>query len=122
MISDREAKLIRELVETCHLGSAERAELPGGRVRWTVLVRAVGKCLAETGWFPRGWRPDQTFDGVIIEARDDDYVLHEQKEIGVARYSDVQSARTTSLEHAARTAIAANFGDDIDGVQIDWHA
>ncbi len=122
MTSDREAELTRKLVDTFHLSVPERADLPGGRVRWSVLVCAVGESLAEFGWFPNDWRPDQAYDGVIIEARSDGFMLHERSEIGMAKFSEVQSAPAISLDDAVRTLVATMFGDDIDGVRIDWTA
>lgn len=121
-MSDREAELTRKLVDTFHLNEHERADLPGGRVRWSVLVRAVGESLAESGWFPNDWRPDQSYDGVIIEARADGYMLHKRTEIGVARFSEVQTLPTISLDNAVRTLVETMFGDDIDGVGLDWTA
>ena len=122
VMSDREAELARKLADTFHLSVSERANLPGGRVRWSVLVSAVGESLAESGWFPKDWRPNQPYNGVIIEARADGFVLHERREIGMARFSEVRSVPASSLDDAVRTLVAAMFGDDIDGVRIDWTA
>ncbi len=122
MMSDREAELTRKLVDTFHLSVPERADLPGGRVRWSVFVSAVSERLAESGWFPKDWRPDQPYNGVVIEARADGFMLHERTEIGMARFSEVQSVPAISLDDAVRTVVATMFGDDIDGVRIDWTA
>ncbi len=122
VMSDREAELTRKLADTFHLSVPERADLPGGRVRWSVLVSAVGESLAESGWFPKDWRPDQPYDGVIIEARADGFMLHERREIGMARFSEVRSVPANSLDDAVRTLVATMFGDDIDGARIDWTA
>ena len=122
MMSDREAELTRKLVDTFHLSVPERADLPGGRVRWSVFVCAVNESLAESGWFPKEWRPDQPYDGVIIEARVDGLILHERREIGMARFSEVRSEPANTLDDAVRALVATMFGDDIDGVRIDWTA
>ena len=119
---DREAELTRKLADTFHLSVPERADLPDGRVRWSVLVSAVSESLAEFGWFPKDWRPDQPHNGVIIEARADGFMLHERKEIGMASYSDVRSGPANSFDDAVRTLVVTMFGDDIDGVRIDWTA
>ncbi len=122
MIPNREAELTRKLAETFHLSVPERASLPGGQVRWSVLVRAVGEILAESGWFPEGWRPDQLYDGIIIEAQANGLTLHEKDEIGVSRFSEVRTVRAASLDDAVRTLVQRMFGRDIDGIQIDWTA
>jgi hypothetical protein len=92
-MSGREAELARKLADTFHLSVPERAEFPGGRVRWSVLVSTVGESLAESKWFPKDWRSDQLYDGVIIEGRADRFMLHERREIGMTRFSDVGSVR-----------------------------
>ncbi len=86
------------------------------------MVRAVGDTLAESGWFPKDWRPDQPYNGVVIEARADGFMLHERKEIGMASYSDVRSGAANSLDDAVRSLVATMSVDDIDEVRIDWTA
>ena len=86
------------------------------------MVSAVGESLAEDGWFPKDWRPDQRYNGVIIEARADGFMLHERREIGMASFSEVRSVPANSLDDAVRTLVVTMFGDDIDGVRIDWSA
>ncbi len=120
--SDREAELTRKLADTFHLSVPERADLPDGRVRWSVLVSAVSKSIAESRWFPKDWRPDQRYNGVIIEARADGFMLHERSEIGMASFSEVRSVPAISLDDAVRTPVVTMFGDDIEGVRIDWTA
>lgn len=120
MISHREAALARKLAETFHLSVLERRELRGGKLSASAFVAAVGDILAETGWFPRDWRPDQPFDGVILEADDHGFVVHERHEVGVGRFSDVTSAAADSLDDAVRTFVARTFGNDIDGVGLRW--
>lgn len=117
---DREAELARKLANTFHISVSERADLPNGRVRGSVLVAAVGECLDEFGWFPKDWRPDQPYSGLIIEARADGLILHEKNEIGMARFSEAQTVPADSLTDAVRTFFASMFGDNIDGVEIDW--
>lgn len=119
---DREAELTRKLAETFHLGAGERQALPGGRVRGSCLVAAVGDCLAESGWYPRTWRPDQPYDGMIIEARPDGFRLHEKRESGMARYAGAPPRPAESLADAVRTLVTRMFGDAIDGIPIDWTA
>jgi len=121
-MSDREAELTRKLADTFHLRVPERADLPDGRVRWSLLVSAVSKSLAESRWFPKDWRPDQRYNGVIIEARADGFMLHERRESGMASFSEVRSVPAISLDDAVRTRVVTMFGDDIDGVRIDWTA
>jgi hypothetical protein len=119
-MSDREAVLARKLAERFHLNVPERSELLGGTMRGSAFVAAVGEILVETGMFPRGWRPDRPFDGVIIESSDHGLVLHEQHEVGVMRYSGVASRMADSLESAVRAFVAGTFGDNIDGIGLAW--
>ena len=86
------------------------------------MVRAVGEILAESGWFPKDWRPDQLYDGIIIEAQANGLTLHEKNEIGVSRFSEVRTVQAGSLDDAVRTLVQKMFGRDIDGIQIDWTA
>ena len=117
-MSERRVQLARKLAETWHLSVSERAELPGGSIRLSDLVSAVGEILAESGWYPADWRPDQPYDGILIEARADGFVLHEKREIGVQRYSPVSSKPASSLAAAVHAAI--EFAGEIDGIGIDW--
>lgn len=119
-MSEREVVLARKLAERLHLSVPERAELPDGRVRGSAFIAAVGEILAEAGRFPRGWGLDRPFDGLVIESTDHGLVLHEQREAGVGRYSDVRSRSTDSLDSAVRAFVAATFGSNIDGIGFSW--
>lgn len=117
---EREVVLARKLAGRFHLSVPERAELTDGRVRGSAFIAAVGEILAEAGWFPRGWGLDRPFDGMVIESTDRGLVLHEQRELGVGRYSDVRSRTADSLDGAVRAFVAATFGGNIDGVGLSW--
>ena len=119
-MSEREAVLARKLAERFHLSVPERAELANGRVRGSAFIAAVGEILDEAGRFPRGWRLDGPFDGLVIESTDHGLVLHEQREVGVGRYSAVRSRTTDSLDSAVHAFVAATFGGNIDGVGFSW--
>ncbi len=121
-MSDEETlqKLARKLLETFHLNVPERRTLPDGKMPFTTLVSAAGDILSESGWLPKDWRRDCPFDGVLIEKRSDRYMLHKQHEVGVERFSNVQSTPAASLQEAVRSFVKRTFGDDIDGVVVDW--
>lgn len=120
LTSEREAVLARKLAESLRLSVAERSELTGGRMRGSAFVAAVGQILIETGQFPSDRRLDRPFDGMVIEARDHGLLLHERHEIGVMRYSDLESRPADSLESAVRSFVECTYGDDIDGIVLDW--
>ncbi len=62
-----ERELIRKLVEMWHLNVPERRGLRRGVARASLIHSVIQEVLRETGWFPRHWRPDQHFDGRLIE-------------------------------------------------------
>jgi hypothetical protein len=118
-----ELELCRKLLATSHLSVPERRALPNGRARFSVLVAAAQEALAESGWFPFELKPDQDLgDRAVLEFRDGEFWVHEQHEIGVMRFSPIQSFPVDNVADAVRHYIKANRGDPIDGVPVDWHA
>ena len=112
----------RRLADRFHLSVQERASLPGGVLSGSALVAAISDLLAETGWYPQDWRPDRSYDGVVIEAVTDGFTLHERREIGVGRYSEVHATHVDTVAEAARICVSSTFGGSIDGLPIDWSA
>ena len=118
-----ERDLGRKLLATYHLSVPERQALPGGRVRFSVLVAAVQDALGDSGWFPFELKPGQDIgEGAVLESRHDEFWVHEQHEVGLMRYSPIRSFRATDLSDAVRAYIKANGGSPIDGVPIDWQS
>jgi hypothetical protein len=118
-----ERDLSRKLLAKYHLSVPERSSLRNGRARFSVLVAAVQDALNETGWFPFEWTSGRDLgEGAAVELRGGEIWVHEQHEIGVQRYSPVQSFRVADVAAAVRVYISANGGSPIDGVEVDWHS
>ena len=114
-----EKSLALKLLSTRHLNVEERKALPLGHVRFSTAVAAVSELLTETGWFPRELRPGEILgDWAIIELSKDSIWVHQQFEIGVGRFSSVQSKKVRSLKKALRVYIKHFGGSPIDGVDI----
>jgi len=110
-----------KLLETLHLNVPERQALPNGGVPFSEMVAGVEEHLADRGWFPFRLQPGKDFgEGATIELRDGEIWVHEQHEIGVGRYSEIESRRATSIGEAVKSLIEAVGGSPIDGVRVDW--
>jgi hypothetical protein len=61
------------------------------------------------------------YDGVVIKRRGDDYWLYERHEIGMLRYSLIESRKASDLADAVRYYVR-RFGKDgqLDGIPIDF--
>lgn len=110
-------KLLREL----HISVPDRRLLVGGHVRLSTLIAAAARYLDETHALPEGRRASMPYDGVVIKRRGDDYWLYERHEIGMLRYSPVESRKASDLADAVRYYVR-RFGKDgqLDGIPIDF--
>src|SRR5262249_5585181 len=116
-----ELTVSRKLLETLHVSVPERAMLPCGRERFSLLVEAVRTALSDPPWFPKNRRPDQRFTGAIIESRSDgSYWVHEQHEASILHHSATRSWPVALIEEAVRQYISHTCGESIDGIAIDW--
>lgn len=114
-------ELCMKVLSSLHLSVPERQMLPGGRAPFAEMLMAVKKHLDTTGWFPRPMRPDGMIgESAVLELRGDEVWVHEPHEIGVRRYSSVQSRKAPDLAQAVRAYIRAQGGEPIDGVPVDW--
>ena len=114
-------ELSLKLLETLHLNVPERKELPSGGVPFSEMVAAVEQRLADRGWFPVRIVPGELIgDGATIELCDGEIWLHEQHEIGIGRFSEIESRRVASIGDAVRRLIEVDRGSPIDGVRVDW--
>ena len=114
-----EKGLALKLLSTFHLNEEERRTLPHGHLDFSVVKAAVSEQLFEKGWFPRPLDPDKIFgDWAIIEQSKDSIWLHQQFEVGVGRFSSVQSKKIRSLKKALRLYIKHYGGSPIDGIDI----
>jgi hypothetical protein len=117
-----ERVLCLKLLKTLHLSVSERAALPAGRARFSVLVEAVAAILDQEDWFPSPLPKEGDLgDGAVLESREDQIWVHEQHEIGVARFGPIYSYAVPSVADAVRAYVAASGGSNIDGVAIAWN-
>ena len=120
MTPERHLQICRKLLDTLHITSEERKELGGERIRFSELVNSAQVALDEVSFLPSTLRPDHEFEGVVIEQRDQTYLVYECHEIGVGRYSPVKSRVAKDLGDALRAYVRANGGTAIDGVPINF--
>ena len=117
-----EEELIDKLVTRWHLNVPERASLPGGMARGSLLKAAIVNRLMKEGWFPGDWRPDDGFSGGLIERTVADFRIHWKAECGVGRFALVRVTHHPDAVDAAENLLRGMWGNDIDGVTIDWKA
>jgi hypothetical protein len=117
---ERHLQICRKLLDSLHVTSEERKELGGSRLPFSLLLTAAQAVLDQTRFLPSILRPDQEFEGVVIEQREGSYLVHECHEIGVARYSPVKMRTAKDLADALRAYVRVNGGTAIDGVSIDF--
>jgi|SRR4051812_44791232 hypothetical protein len=120
MTPERHLQICRKLLDNLHITPEERRELGGERIRFSELVNSAQAALAEVRFLPSTLRPDQEFEGVVIEQREQTYLIYECHEVGIGRYSPVKSRVAKDLDEALRAYVRANGGTAIDGVPINF--
>jgi hypothetical protein len=120
-LSTREVELASKLLQTLHLSVEERQELPNGRMRLSALVVAARADLSRDPMLPR-CRGSENFRGVVLEMRDDVYLIHEQREAGIGTFGPKTARQAVNLEHGVRAYLRSNGGTAIDGVPIDMES
>ena len=120
---DDEDKLVRKLATSWHLSVPERRALPGGKAKASLIYSIIEESLATGGWFPPSWRPDQPFEGGVIEhGSDGTFRIHWKAEIGVSRFELISVQECCSMREAVEAFVRRFFGESIDAVPIDWNA
>jgi len=117
-ISERERELASKLLQTLQLSVSERAELSDGRMRMSALITAARSDLARSRYLPSRLRPDDNYDGVVLELRDEVYWIHERHESGVNRFGRTTSRRANDVREAVRAYVRVHGRSAIDGVPI----
>jgi hypothetical protein len=120
MTPERHQQICRKLLDTLHITSEERLELGGERIPFSKLLASAQVALDEVPFLPSSLRPDHEFEGVIVERRDNSYIVHECHEVGAGRYSPVKSRVAKDLADALRAYVRSNGGTAIDGVPIHF--
>jgi hypothetical protein len=116
-----ERALVRKLVTTWELSAAERRALPSRKARASLACQAIADVLSEGCWFPPNRRPDQGFDGGLIERRPDGtFALHWKAGGGTTRLGASSVEPYPTAADAAREWLRRTCPRDIDGVDLDW--
>jgi len=119
---ERHQQICLKLLDTLHITSDDRRELGGQRLLFSALIEVARVSLEEVNFMPTLLRPDHEFEGVVIEKRDNEYLVHECHEIGAGRYSPVKVRVAKDLGDALRAYVRAHGGTAIDGVPINFAA
>jgi hypothetical protein len=116
-----ETALVRMLVATWHLNVPERRALPEGKAKASLVLGFIELELRAHGWFPPTWRPEVEFNGGLIELRPDGTCrIHWKAEVSMARCETVAIEEHETVRDAVLAFARQSYGDDIDGVPIDW--
>jgi hypothetical protein len=114
-------ELCLKLLETLHLNVPERRSLPDKGAPFSEMVVGVEQRLARDHWFPIQLRTGTIIgQRATIELRDGKIWVHEQWEVGVGGFSEIQSYRVHSVSEAVRKLIKAVGGPPLDGITVDW--
>lgn len=118
-----ESELIHKLVMRWHLSVPERRALPRGSAKASLVCAALEEAVRADGWFPTQWRPEEPFAGGLIEYRPDSSCrIYWKSEVGLHRFAVDAVEDYRSLREAIPAFVRGFFGNDIDGVPIDWNA
>jgi hypothetical protein len=118
-----EKSLVRKLVTTWHLNVPERRALPGGKARISIVTEVIQEALESEGWFPPGCRPDDQFNGGLIEVRAGGSCrFYWNAEVSMCRFERVSVEEYRSTREAVVAYVTKSWGGSIDGVPLDWTA
>ena len=116
-----ERSLNRKFATAWHLNVLELRALPNGKARASLVIDAIHEVLESEGWFPAKWRPDDRFDGGLIEVNGDGSCrIYWKAEVSYSRYEMVSTQEFRSTRKAAEAFARKFFGGDIDGIPLDW--
>jgi len=116
-----ERDLARVFIEKWHLNVPERRALPTSSLPGSLLVAEICALVEEKGWYPIDWRPDDGFDGGLIERLDGGRCkVYWKVECGVSRFALQGVNEFESLSEAVREYAVRFFGRSFDGIEIDW--
>jgi hypothetical protein len=120
-MENEDRELCVKLLETVHLNVPERQSLPKKGAPFSEMVAGVQRWLDRDHWFPIRLIPGTIIgQGATIEFRDGEYLVHEQGEIGVNRFSKIRSYPVRSVSEAVKILIRVVGGPPLDGIAVDW--
>jgi hypothetical protein len=118
-----EQPLIEKLAATWHLDVPERRQLPEGRAKASLFLNAIEDELRGGGWYPAGVTPDDDFAGGLIEMTPSGRCrIHWKTQISFSQFEATESVEYASCREAATVLLRSLFGQEIDGIPIDWAA
>lgn len=126
--SSSERALIRKLVADWHLNVSERKELPGGQAKVCLILAAIEEIVNDcgcypAGCYPAGWCLEDDFSGAWIERQaDGSCILYFKAEYAMCRTAVIRKVNCPSARAAAEVLLRDEYGEDIDGVPLDWKA
>lgn len=113
--------LAKRFVDNWHLNVKDRQSLSGGSLSGHLIVDAIARVVQQEDWYPVGWRPDQGFDGGLIESLPGNRCrIHWKMEIGVQRFELQEVKEFDSLREGIKAYGSRFFGDVFDGIKIEW--
>jgi hypothetical protein len=119
-----EKELVQKLVFTGHLNVPERRALPKQKAKASLIGSVIEDALQSGEWFHAWWLPDDSMIGCAIKYRGEaparvywTYSGIEGERGGVREFSSLREATENLLGKWRQF-----FGDNIDGVPIDWDA
>jgi hypothetical protein len=116
-----ERDLARKFVAKWHLNVLERKSVPTGGLAGSLLVAESETIVDQAGWYPRDWRPDDGFDGGLIERLNHRrYKVYWKVEDGVSHFSLQRINEYENLGDATREYAERFFGQNFDGIAINW--
>jgi hypothetical protein len=116
-----EYEIVKKLVLYQHISVPDRCSLPDGKAKSSLVYKVIEETVQQAGRFPSRIKPGEPYDGGIIERiGSDEYIIHWQAEISLARFATVKKAHYNSLRKAVQMFAKKEWPKDIDGVAIDW--
>jgi hypothetical protein len=113
--------LARKFAETWQLNVTERRNVQMQPLSGSMIVEAIADIVRSKGWYPADWRPDDDFDGGLIELLPAGKCrVHWKTEVGVSRYAVTGVQEYDSLVVGGRVYGELFFGREFDGIAIDW--
>lgn len=109
--TERELELARQLLQTGRLNVEERRQLPGGKLRLSVLVAVARGELARRGRLPPAGAQGDAVP-VALELRDDTYWIHHRHDNSARPAEDLKDAVETFVARLDRTMGAVPIDED----------
>jgi hypothetical protein len=120
---DEEDALAEKFVRDWHLNVAERKILALKPLSGSKVADCIARILDAKGMYPTDWTPDTGFDGGLIERiSPKEFKIIWKAEVGVCRFAVVGVDSYRSAKEACLAYGSRFFGEDFDGIPIDWKA